>query len=104
MTWACRCTREKCKQRRTLRKHPATYMREPVCLACGSRLRIDWTRQSGDEARKGKHNEVCRCDGYSFPHRRASPNCIHRKLSKAQQQDLERAAEVVADMDFEIPD
>lgn len=71
VTVNCRCTKEKCKLRVTLRKHPDAYVREPKCKACGSRLRVDAYRMSG------KGRKTCWCDGYHFPHQESSYYCIH---------------------------
>ena len=73
-----RCRR--CGARRTLAKHPDTYMpgRAPRCRGGGCRsreYRVDHYRQRHEV---GKHApKPCRCLGYSFPHYRGRGWCDH---------------------------
>lgn len=64
MTVNCRCTTKSCRQRRTLARHPSTYIKEPQCRACGGRLVHDPAVRAQTRARG-----TCHCDGYPFPHR-----------------------------------
>lgn len=71
MSWPYRCTKERCKVRRALRKKKELYVREPTCDACGSPLRLDVYEQKQHKLKR------CLCDGYHFPHRRGSKWCVH---------------------------
>ncbi len=61
-----RCSRAKCRARRTLNKPVEMYVREPRCKACGGPLTPDAYRNTKELA----PSRVCHCDGYPFAHRR----------------------------------
>lgn len=72
--YRCRCRRSACQARQTIARHPDEYLRPRTCRVCGKgRLRVDTYRDSGRE----HAGTVCRCWGYSFPHRRGSGYCFH---------------------------
>ncbi|MCE3025769.1 hypothetical protein [Salinicola sp. DM10] len=54
--------------------HPDEYVRGPRCRNCrrGNTLRIDKWADA-----KPWRQQVCRCDGYHFPHRRGSLWCYY---------------------------
>lgn len=76
----CRC--RACGARQTKPRAPSEYVRGPVCRRCRRRdtLRVDkWAN-----TRQWRKN-VCRCDGYPYPHRvkfslwcRHNPDHPHR--------------------------
>lgn len=79
---ACRCNRKVCQSRRRLPKHPDAYAHPGWlrCRSCGKgRYRPDPHRTAGKERRK-----PCRCEGYSFPHARASLYCVHNPKLTAE--------------------
>lgn len=60
----CRC--RKCQSRRTFRKHPEDYKREPLC-SCGGTYRVDTYRLNKEHLKY-----ICRCNGVPYPHRKGS--------------------------------
>ena len=70
--YRCRCSRWRCQQRWTLRKHPSQYVRPKACH-CGAPLRVDWLRTLGRETRR--HN--CECGAAPFPHRKGWCTGLH---------------------------
>lgn len=71
MGYPVRCTR--CRGRRTLAKHPDSYIivRYTTC-GCGGNLILDSYRYSGNEKKKAS---VCLCDGWWFPHTKGCKGC-----------------------------
>lgn len=60
-----------CDARRVLKKHLEDYLRIPKCRQCGDKR----YRAGYPNFRKPKQR-TCYCDGYYFPHRDGSGNCI----------------------------
>lgn len=79
----CRCSH--CGSRRTLARHPDTYVRVPPCRSCGrKRWRVDRYRDRVELARK-----PCDCGyGYAFPHAKGRGWC--RYNDKLTLDDWER--------------
>lgn len=74
LRFRCRCSHEKCRARRTLRKHPDEYRVQPKCAMCGRRKwRLDVYRQK-KEQRSG-----CECDGYHHPHAYGRGQCRYNR-------------------------
>lgn len=89
-----RCSKEKCKKRRLLPKHPEEYFKfdrkkkhfvnhAPPCENCGeNKYRVDqWKIKYG----RNIGDVICNCSGYNhltrriFPHRQGSKYCWYRK-------------------------
>ena len=70
MAYLCRCSNEKCKMRRALRRLPQQYILPPRCPGCGGRA---WRWDRWQE--QHNHDVRCRCAGYWFTHRRGSKWC-----------------------------
>jgi hypothetical protein len=71
--YPCRCSRKACQQRRTLPRHPNTYIRPPRCRGCGGRsFRVDKFRKRVENKRY-----ACDCNGYGFRHKIKSKWCIY---------------------------
>lgn len=68
MAFPHRCTR--CERRQTFKRKWTQYVRRKRCWFCGNtKWFLDkWMLRRGRE-------QVCHCDGYSFPHRRRSKFC-----------------------------
>lgn len=66
---------KQCEARRVFKRSVDDYIRLPACHYCGNHT---WRKV------KKTKTEVCHCDGYWFPHRKASlyctfnPNYEHR--------------------------
>jgi hypothetical protein len=71
--WHYRCSREKCKARRTLPRRIEEYTIAPRCRACGGTA-LRWDR---DRALVHMQRKPCQCDGYAFLHRKGSKFCVH---------------------------
>jgi len=72
MTFPCRCSN--CRTRRSLRRRPADYIRQPACAVCGKRnWYIDRYRIKVEMA----YSRSCNCGGYHFIHRKGSKYCDH---------------------------
>lgn len=79
----CRCN--KCRGRKTLRKHPDLYeRRHHVKCSCGGEFKVDTYRMSKE------NKNPCKCDGYWFPHRKGSKWCIHNKRELSEEEHIER--------------
>jgi len=74
----CRCSRDACRARTALAKHPARYAQEPRCPACGRRS----LKVIADRAAERGAGRPCRCSSLPFPHRRGSLRfCQHHPLA-----------------------
>jgi len=69
MRYRVRCSRKACQARRTLPRHPDSYIRPPRCHCGSTSWRIDRYRMTQE------FPELCQCDGYWFPHRPGSGMC-----------------------------
>lgn len=75
----CRCSH--CERRKTLRKKPGEYVRQPQCPTCGRRRwRLDRWRAAHERGKR----VTCWCHRaglgggfYWFPHRKGSKLCTH---------------------------
>lgn len=76
MRWTCRCTKEACKTRRSLARHPSEYFIPPKCPGCGGR-KWRWDRWQQAARRRG----ICQCGGYHFLHRVGSKWCEHARAT-----------------------
>lgn len=81
MRYACRCSNSRCRARRSLARHPHTYLRDPKCLLCGSLMRLDGHRQAQRTVPAKMRTDpgpTCKCpaapgaDGQNMPHRAGS--------------------------------
>lgn len=82
MRWRIRCSKESCKIRYSLPRHPDDYVRGWKCRGCGgSKFRVIKNRT------KERGATLCNCSGYAWvgawtngtaPHRRGSPWCWYR--------------------------
>ena len=82
MTVNYRCTRASCRLRTTLKKRIEQYViaKFKVCPACGGRLSHD------PELKRRSSREVCRCDGYPFPHKKGTePWCHDAKIGPSDE-------------------
>lgn len=85
MTYPYRCTSHDCRARRTLAKHKDRYQTEPRCEICGGNLVHD------PEVRRRAKRDVCRCDGYHYPHRKGTePWCEQAKIGPTEEDWKER--------------
>lgn len=89
--YPCRC--KKCRGRKTFRKHPLDYVREPKC-SCGGSYSVDSYRQNTEHRRV-----LCHCDAYWFPHRQGSGNCC-QVVSVEGVIDLAEVDAQFADIEF----
>ena len=68
----------KCGGRRTLPKHPDSYLRKPPrCRTPGCKsheYRVDRYRETKEIGVRG-----CRCNGYHFPHHKGRGACLHNQ-------------------------
>lgn len=95
-----RCSRERCKQRRTLKRHPHQYIIVPRCKGCGgTAYRIDTYRR--DVERQVK---PCTCSQYHFPHRRGAGLCIHNpNVTEEYERERGRLPEEIPRIAAECP-
>lgn len=74
MRFHCRC--RKCRARQVKRMHPDHYARPPRCKSCGlvNTLIVDvWAN------RRPWRKLTCHCDGYWFPHKRGTGQCVYNE-------------------------
>lgn len=75
-----RCNRRDCQARRNLSKHPALYVRWPLCHVCGvGKMYVDWYRM-----KKGPEDNAPVCTDGFCDHFRNTGNFVpyHRVSSK----------------------
>lgn len=85
MSYNYRCTRTKCRKRVSLKHKKEWYIREPCCKVCGGNLSYD------PEPRRRSKEQVCKCDGYHFPHRSGTaPWCKHTTRQPTEEEYRER--------------
>lgn len=66
MRYRCRCS--KCRQRKTLNKHPYEYsIKKYITCACGGEFIVDKYRMNIELKSK-----PCKCDLWWFPHRKSN--------------------------------
>lgn len=103
--WHVRCSVEKCKTRRVLKKHPDLYESLPPCSGCGgTKYRIDNWMNSRDTRAM-----ACACNGY-VPmtsersgsvwqlHRLGSKYCWFRKDGTQRMEGDEDFADLLMEM------
>jgi hypothetical protein len=83
--YQCRCARAACGARRTIKKLPAQYVREPRCRVCRGPLRVDFYRTLRRESRRSN----CYCSEASWS-ARGGPHRLG--WCRKRQQERQRAA------------
>ena len=61
------------------------YIRPPKCKHCPSK-KLYMLKAEYKEQRIRNKKDVCYCDGYHFPHRKASKYCIHNPVGYQEQE------------------
>lgn len=91
MTINYRCTRQSCRTRVTRKKQIELYVlaKYKSCPACGGRLSYD------PEPKRRASRDVCRCDGYQFPHRKGTEPWCHQAETGPSDEDWKYQAERV---------
>jgi len=85
MTYPYRCTRNRCRKRRSLPKHTHQYIKTPICRVCVGKLSFDKTK------RKRTKRDTCTCDGISYPHFKGTePWCVYAKIGPTEEDFKER--------------
>jgi len=78
MSYRYKCTKringKQCFARVSLPKRIEEYIHVPKCPRCGNEL----TYRDKSRERESK-KDMCRCDGYWFPHRKGSRYCVHNE-------------------------
>ena len=81
--WPCRCNRLQCQARRTLPKHPDSYVNgRPRCTFCLKGTMAPDYYRAARKWRDRDRGPLCHCDGLWFsakgsPHMRGSRGCVH---------------------------
>lgn len=94
-----RCSREKCKRRFTLPKHPDEYVRGWKCASCGGAR----FREIKDRNREAGNNIQCDCAGYQWGNDRTASRPPHRRGSRFCWYRADGSMRMPGDDDFEDP-